>query len=287
MTTPIDAHSRQYSHVNGSINDLLERFAVSELCKGWPVYRDSSEWKNYRDVFAKDATVWTTWSKGRSVDDFIAVSKQGKERGDFIMHRECGTLVEYSAEHGRAVGKMKATITQRFKVATAELASTACPLGTEFDVDCDARFIFFCLRDPGAGGAWKARYVKLFYEKDKIVPVDGVHAPVFPRELLDSFPAGYSYLGAAQKTLGYPVTPNLPTPGDLDSWFGMYNKMEQWLAGEEIDLKVGDDNFLETESGENTPVKDSIKGPLPSETGGKNSISFAKHGEKAAVTVSA
>jgi hypothetical protein len=157
------------------------------------------------------------------VDDFIAISKQGKDKGDFIMHRECGTLVEYSAEHGRAVGKMKATITQRFKTPES-LATAEVPVGTEFDVDCDCRFIFFCFKDAAAGGAWKAKYVKLFYEKDKIVPVDGLHTPTFPQELLASFPQGYSYLGAAQSMLGYPVTKHLPTAQDHKSWFGMYSK---------------------------------------------------------------
>jgi hypothetical protein len=40
---------------------MLDRFAVSELCKGWPVYRDASEWKNYRNLFVdKGAYVWTS-----------------------------------------------------------------------------------------------------------------------------------------------------------------------------------------------------------------------------------
>lgn len=60
MTTSADAQVHQYSHINGSSEDLLERFAVSELCKGWPVYRDASEWKNYRSLFCKEAMVWTS-----------------------------------------------------------------------------------------------------------------------------------------------------------------------------------------------------------------------------------
>lgn len=60
MTTSKDAQSRQYSHINGSPENLLDRFAVSELCKGWPVYRDASEWKNYRSLFCKEAMVWTS-----------------------------------------------------------------------------------------------------------------------------------------------------------------------------------------------------------------------------------
>ncbi|KAI1851373.1 hypothetical protein JX266_003448 [Neoarthrinium moseri] len=240
MTTSIDAHTRQFSHINGSTADLLERFAVSELCRGWPVYRDSSEWKNYRNLFTKEATVWTTWSKGRTIDDFISISKKGKDKGDFIMHRECGTLVDYAAEHRRAIGKMKATITQRFKTQAAQ-ATPECPVGAEYDVDCDCRFIFFCFKDPDAGGDWKAKYVKLFYEKDKIVPVDGNRAPVFSKELLESFPEGYQHLAAAQSSLGYPVTRDLPTAQNHESWFQMYGKMEQWLAGEDVNLWCDDE----------------------------------------------
>ena len=60
MTSPIDPHSKTYSHVNGTVEELLDRFAVSELCKGWPVYRDASEWQNYRSLFTDDGTVWTS-----------------------------------------------------------------------------------------------------------------------------------------------------------------------------------------------------------------------------------
>lgn len=51
-----------YSHINGGLEDLIDRFGVSELCKGWPVYRDASEWKNFRSLFAPKAVVWTSES---------------------------------------------------------------------------------------------------------------------------------------------------------------------------------------------------------------------------------
>lgn len=48
------------NHINGTQEELLARFAIQELCKGWPVYRDASEWRNYRDLFTDDASVFTS-----------------------------------------------------------------------------------------------------------------------------------------------------------------------------------------------------------------------------------
>jgi len=60
ITSAADPHTKSYSHINGNIAQLMDRLAVAELCKGWPVYRDASEWANYRDLFTEDGTVWTS-----------------------------------------------------------------------------------------------------------------------------------------------------------------------------------------------------------------------------------
>lgn len=51
--TEKETQPNTYCHINGSIEEILDRFCVSELCKGWPIYRDASEWKNYRNIFAE------------------------------------------------------------------------------------------------------------------------------------------------------------------------------------------------------------------------------------------
>ncbi|KAF6806771.1 catabolic 3-dehydroquinase [Colletotrichum musicola] len=207
-----DPHNHQYSHIGGTTSELLDRFAVSEICKGWTVYRDASEWANYRSLFTDNAY---------TIDDFIQLSIQGKTTaGAHIMHRECGTLVELNPQNGRAVGKMKAVITQRF----------AHPEGFEYDVDCDCRFVFFCERVCAPGGhEWRAAFVKLVYEKDRLVPVDGVKVPYFADEVLDRYPSGYRYLGAAQNTLGYEIDRGLVTGEDAKACEVMYRNIERWL----------------------------------------------------------
>lgn len=256
--TPNETQPTVYSHINGSPEEIRDRYCVSELCKGWPVYRDASEWNNYRDIFAeKDAYIWTSkpaqpstppfrppnqssnthfcftaWSGGLSIDDFIEVSKKGRAKGDFIMHRENGTLVDVNPSTSRAVGKMKATITQRF-IFESDIS---------VDIECDCRFIFFCKKEPtstsGSTPVWKTQYVKLFYEKDKMIPVDGKTVPTFDKAELKKYPVGYQFLGAAQATLGHMILDDLPTM-DNKGFFDMYEAMEQWLQGKAVGKILG------------------------------------------------
>ncbi|KAF9886113.1 hypothetical protein FE257_012048 [Aspergillus nanangensis] len=220
-----------WSHINGSPEEILDRYCVSELAKGWPVYRDASEWNHYRDCFTEDAYVFTTWSGGMTIDDFIQTSIAGRARGDFIMHRENGTLVDLNSATNRAVAKMKATITQRFNVD-----------GIEYDVECDSRFIMWCLKTISASGApaWKIQYYKVIYEKDKICPVDGSTVPMFEWSELDRYPYAYRYLGASQARLGHEIKLDLPTLTN-EEMHKMYEAMDLWLNGKDIEQTLGID----------------------------------------------
>lgn len=141
------------------------------------------------------------------------------------MHRENGTLVELNPHTGRAVGKMKATITQRFRSADT---SSSPPL--VYDVDCDCRYIFYCKRDSDHNDDWKVQFVKIIYEKDKVCPVDGKSVPEFSVEELEKYPFGYRYLGASQARLGHTINTRLATL-DEPYWSKMYGCMENWLEG--------------------------------------------------------
>ena len=143
------------------------------------------------------------------------------------MHRENGTLVDLNPSTSRAVGKMKATITQRFTMDSIT-----------FDTECDCRFIFFCTKAPtstSSGRAeWKTQYVKLFYEKDKVVAVDGKNVPSFSEEELGRYPVGYQYLGASQAKLGHKILGGLPTM-EGKAFFTLYEAIDEWLKGNNVE----------------------------------------------------
>lgn len=45
-----------WSHNNDTTEDILDWSAVLKVVKGWPLYRDASEWHKYRDRFSEEGT---------------------------------------------------------------------------------------------------------------------------------------------------------------------------------------------------------------------------------------
>ncbi|KAF7512661.1 hypothetical protein GJ744_000922 [Endocarpon pusillum] len=62
------------------------------------------------------------------------MSKTGMAKGTFIMHRILGSTTDINSEATRAVSEMKATISQRFLLQTAD--GKDC----EADTESDCRF---------------------------------------------------------------------------------------------------------------------------------------------------
>lgn len=203
-------------------------------------YRDSCEWDNLRSIFHPDAYIYTSWSGKVHYEDFIQASQRGMDKGAFIMHRCHGITTDITLDASRAVTKMKATITQRFNIQ-----------GAEVDAESDCRFIFFWtrLQNPVTGESdWKARFVRHWYEKDKLIPVNPGKVPVLDEEKLAQFPSGYRYLAYCQEeTMGVSVLRDLPghnrekgIPGG-SSIAGekhdlLYWQARDWLDGKNIEI---------------------------------------------------
>lgn len=167
------------------------------------VTRDACEWENFESIFDSYAYVYTTWTGKTYYKDFIASSKGGMDAGAFIMHRCHGITSDINKDATRAVTKMKATITQRFLLDDCEV-----------DAESDCRFLFFWhkVEDMGSGhNEWRAKFVRHWYEKDKLIAVDPRYVPHLDDTLLNTFPSGYRYLAyCQQKTMGVQVRRDMP-----------------------------------------------------------------------------
>ncbi|KAJ9096813.1 hypothetical protein QFC21_005084 [Naganishia friedmannii] len=212
---------------NGPDDLALQRFKLRELAEGWPMYRDAREWDNFRSLFDKEAFVYTTWTGRTAIADFIKASQKGMDNGAFIMHRIHGSSVDITPDATRAVVKMKASITQRFSLP---------PQGYEVDAESDCRFCMFFHRNASTDNEWKVKYVRHFYEKDKLIPVDPRKVPTIDDDLLEQFPVGYRYLAYCQQTvMGVQVKRDMPghrgEEHDRLIW-----QCKQWLEGEDVDI---------------------------------------------------
>jgi hypothetical protein len=191
---------------------------------------DACEWENFESIFHEGAYVYTTWSGRVAYKDFMAGSKAGMDKGAFIMHRCHGVTTDITPDGIRAVTKMKATITQRF------VLDGDC----EVDAEADCRFCFFFEK---VDGRWGARFVRHWYEKDKLIATNPNKVPNIDEEKLASYPDGYKYLSYCQElTMGVTVSKDMPghrrhagtASGDKHDL--LYQQGKDWLDGKSIDV---------------------------------------------------
>ena len=132
-----------------------DRDAIRELIENWAVWRDASMWDRFRTVWHEDGRMMATWFQG-TVDEFIAVNKEGYARGVRILHFLGGSSIDI--EGPRAIAQTKMTISQR-----AVVDDVLC------DVLCTGRFYDFLEKRKGR---WGMVLRQPIYEKDRLDPVD-------------------------------------------------------------------------------------------------------------------
>jgi hypothetical protein len=86
-------------------------------------------------------------------------------------------------------------------------------------------------------GKWGARFVRHFYEKDKLIPVDPRHIPIIDDEKLGKFPSGYRYLAYCQEA----CMPGIQVKRDMPGIRGeehdrLLAQAKAWLDGEGIEI---------------------------------------------------
>ena len=190
-----------------------ERAAIREVIENWVLWRDAGNWERFATVWHDDGWMTATWFQGPA-RDFIAVSKQGFERGVNILHFLGGFTCDISGD--RAVSQVKMTINQRAEVD-----------GVLVDVVCTGRFYDFLDKRQGRWGIVRRQPI---YEKDRMDPVGPAARLTLDPERLASFPEGYRHLGYLQSKVGFTVKAGLPgLRGPAVE--RVYAEGASWLAG--------------------------------------------------------
>jgi hypothetical protein len=195
---------------------IADELEIRALIENWAVWRDACDWDRFRTVWHSDGRMMATWWQG-GYEDFIAVSREGFDRGVRILHFLGGSSVDVEDE--RAVAQTKMTISQRASVE-----------GVLCDVVCTGRFFDFLERRDGRWGLVLRQPV---YEKDRLDPVEPGACPELDPVLLGSFPEGYRHLAYLQTGIGYSVKRDMPglTGPDVER---LYADGGAWLAGQAL-----------------------------------------------------
>ena len=154
-----------------------------------------------------------TWFQG-TADEFIAVTKEGWDKGVSILHFLGGSSIDVAGH--RAIAQTKMTISQRADVD-----------GVRCDVVCTGRFYDFVEK---RAGRWGLVLRQPIYEKDRLDPLDPAAKLVLDRGLLESFPEGYRHLAYLQTKIGFKVKRDMPgLKGPAVQT--LYARGASWLAG--------------------------------------------------------
>jgi hypothetical protein len=190
-----------------------DKDTIREIIENWVIWRDAGEWDRFRTVWHDDGWMMATWFQG-SADDFIAVSREGFDKGVRISHFLGGISIDVAGD--RAISQSKMTITQRVTVE-----------GVLCDVVCTGRFYDFVER---RGGRWGIVHRQPIYERDRLDCVAPDATLRLDRQILDKYPEGYRHLAYVQELIGYKVKQDMPglTGPKVEE---LYRRGKAWLAG--------------------------------------------------------
>jgi SnoaL-like domain len=196
---------------------LLDRLAIREVLENWVLYRDAGDWERFKSVWHEDGYMMATWFQGTH-EEFAAINKAGMDKGVSILHFLGGSTIDIAGR--RAMAQTKMSISQRAPVE-----------GVLCDVMCVGRFYDFFEKRKGK---WAIVLRRLFYEKDRIDPVDPSQTLKLDPAILKRYPVGYQHLAYLQAGLGFPVKTNMPglLGPDADR---LYALGRAWLANKPLD----------------------------------------------------
>jgi hypothetical protein len=195
------------------MDELADKLRIREVVENWVLWRDAGDWERFRSVWHADGWMMATWFQGPA-ERFIAVSREGFERGVNILHFLGGSTIELGGD--RAIAQTKMQIMQRAPVD-----------GVLCDVVCTGRFYDFFERRQGR---WGVVLRQPIYEKDRLDPLDPAARLTLDAALLAEFPEGYRHLAYLQAKSGFAVKRDMPglTGPAVER---LYREGRAWLSG--------------------------------------------------------
>ena len=198
------------------MDEMRERLRIREVVENWVLWRDAGDWERFRTVWHDDGWMMATWFQGPA-ERFIAVSREGFERGVNILHFLGGSTIEVNGD--RAIAQTKMQIMQRAAVD-----------GVPCDVTCTGRFYDFFEQRRGV---WGVVLRQPIYEKDRLDALDPAAKLSLDDKLLAGYPEGYRHLAYLQVKSGFTVKRDMPgLKGPAVEQ--LYRQGTAWLRGDPL-----------------------------------------------------
>src|SRR4030067_2358922 len=89
------------------VTDLAaDKLAIREVVENWALWRDAGDWERFATVWHHDGWMSATWFQGPA-REFIAVSREGFDRGVNILHALGGWSCDLAGARAISPGEMQ------------------------------------------------------------------------------------------------------------------------------------------------------------------------------------
>lgn len=195
------------------IEEVADRFAITELIYLERHWRDKGEWDKMKTLYYPESQVRVAWFSGTG-PDFVEASR-GIHREGQSKHRLSPSVVQIYGNRGVA--------------ETDTVIETRTWLGdVEIDTAAYCRLLSRVRKD---NGVWRLSGLDCIYEKDTIQTIEPSQHLEIDTKRLQSYRPSYRWLCYNLEALGRPINANLPGDDRKDLVEALYREVDEWLKG--------------------------------------------------------
>lgn len=206
------AHNVRVATGTRTVAQLVDLAAICEALQNWGLFRDRGDWDGLRSVYARDATMQTTWMNG-SAAEFVDMSQRMSAGPARPIHYIGMPIVKLNGAIAVAQTRIKILV--------------RAPLdGVLVDATCHGWFVDRLVK---LDGNWLIKSRVPLYERDRLDAVDPAVSLQLDAEALALYPACYKHMAYMQSRVGAPINMALPSPGSPEQQI-LLSDCESWLA---------------------------------------------------------